>query len=91
MSDNIHPEIVELRHRVMVLEAELARTYSKYARFIDPLELRGDRTVELPSIWRFVLVTGTGRKHDETGIECALSFQDEGKTLKVFVDKRYGN
>lgn len=91
MSDNIDPKIVELRHRVMVLEAELARLHNRYGRCIDPLALGADRTVELPSILRFVLVTGAGRKHDETGIECALSFQDKGKTLKVFVDKRYGN
>lgn len=91
MSDNTHPEIVELRHRVMVLESLNANLLRRYERCVDPLAVSPDRTVHFPSVLRVVLVTQDGRKYDRSAVECSLSFQDGGKTLKVFVDQRYGN
>lgn len=91
MSDNIHPEIVELRHRVMVLESLNANLQRRLERCIDPLAVGPDRTIHIPSILRVVLVASDGRKYDRSAVECSLSFQDGGRTLKVFVDTRYGN
>lgn len=84
MSDNIHPEIVELRHRVMQLESQLERA-------IDPLNCSRDRTVHVPSITRFELIDESGRVKVYRNSEVSLSFQDGGRTLKAFVDPRYGN
>lgn len=89
MSDNINPEIVELRHRVMVLESLNANLMRRAERCIDPLAVGPDRTIHLPSIQRVVLVDGC--KYDRRVVECSLAFQDGGGTLKVFVDPRYGN
>lgn len=91
MSDNINPEIVELRHRVMVLESLNANLMRRAERCIDPLAVGPDRTIHLPSIQRVVLIASDGRTYDRSAMECSLSFQDGGGTLKVFVDPRYGN
>lgn len=91
MSDNINPEIVELRHRVMVLGSLNADLQRRLERCIDPLAVGPDRTIHLPSIQRVVFVASDGRKYDRRAMECSLAFQDGGGTLKVFVDPRYGN
>lgn len=82
MSDNIHPEIVELRHRVMVLESELAR--------VDPN--RGvDRIIPLTRVNRIDVVDSQGRAYTRRvpNADISLSVQDGGKTLKVFIDQRW--
>lgn len=84
IQDMIDDETRELRSKFAALAL-------RYERSVDPLACPTNRTIEFPSILRVVLVNSAGRKYDESGIECALSFQDDGKTLKVFVDKRYGN
>jgi hypothetical protein len=41
----------------------------------------------LPGVTRFEVIDEQGRAYTRHGVDVRLSFQDDGRTLKVFIDK----
>ena len=41
-----------------------------------------------PKVTRFEVIDSTGRAYVKTGVFVTLSYQDDGKTLKVFIAPR---
>ena len=44
--------------------------------------------IKAPKVTRFEVITEEGRELVKYGVETILHFQDDGRTLKVFVKKR---
>ena len=42
----------------------------------------------IPKVTRFEVIDETGRTYRRHGVEVELSYQDDGRTLKVFVRAR---
>jgi hypothetical protein len=53
----------------------------------EALLLRGGARLQ-PKVTRFELIDRTGRVYTRYGVEVALSYQDGGRTLKVFIGDR---
>lgn len=80
MSDNLDPEIRELRLRVLTLESELART--------DPNKAADHKILPLHHVNRVEIMDSQGRAYGRSvpNAHWSLSLKDDGQTLVVYID-----
>jgi hypothetical protein len=58
-----------------------------YQAMLDTVHALAERTVDLSSVNRVVVVTARGRAYDKSALYadgCAVAVQDDGRTLKLF-------